>query len=66
MHQEGYPLSVDPTFNHGTFEVTPVTYHHQHIEAKSRNVHDSWSNAVMVIHHDYHTSFQNRTLHMSV
>ena len=51
----GYPLSVDPTFNHGAFEVTPVTYRHQHIEAKSRNVHDSWSNAVMVgltiIHH---------------
>ena len=26
----GMPLSIDPTFNHGKFEVTPLTYRHQH------------------------------------
>ena len=31
----GLPLSVDPTFNHGQFEVTPFTYRHHLIESKS-------------------------------
>lgn len=33
----GYPLSVDPTFNHGMFEVTAMTYRHRLIESKSKD-----------------------------
>ena len=55
-HSEGgLPLSTDPTFNHGAFEVTPFTYRHQLIEVKSKNVKDHWASATMVgptvIHH---------------
>ena len=51
----GLPISIDPTFNHGAFEVTPITYRHQLIESRSKNVGGNWTNAVMVgptiIHH---------------
>ena len=30
----GLPISIDPTFNHGAFEVTPVTYRHQLIKSR--------------------------------
>ena len=44
----GMPLSIDPTFNHGKFEVTPLTYRHHCIEAKSKNTAGVWKPAVMV------------------
>eukprot|EP00112_Aurelia_sp_Birch-Aquarium-sp1_P019608 Seg4881.2 transcript_id=Seg4881.2/GoldUCD/mRNA.D3Y31 product="Serine/threonine-protein kinase TAO3" protein_id=Seg4881.2/GoldUCD/D3Y31 len=51
-----YPISIDPTFNHGAYEVTPVTYRHPFIEAKSKNVVGKWSDAVMIgptiLHHE--------------
>ena len=51
----GLPLSVDPTFNHGEFEVTPITYRHQLLLSKSKNVQGEWSNATLVgptiLHH---------------
>ncbi|KAJ8047258.1 Serine/threonine-protein kinase TAO1 [Holothuria leucospilota] len=52
----GYPLSIDPTFNHGMYEVTAFTYRHHLVESKSRNIPDTWNNAIMVgptiIQHD--------------
>ena len=51
-----YPISIDPTFNHGAYEVTPVTYRHPFIEAKSKNVVGKWTDAVMIgptiLHHE--------------
>ena len=44
----GLPLSIDPTFNHGKFEVTPFTYRHHCIEAKSKNKPGVWKPAVML------------------
>ena len=56
MHQGAQPISVDPTFNHGAFEVTPLTYRHQLIEVKSKNVPRHYVPATMigptVIQHD--------------
>lgn len=55
-HAEGgLPISVDPTFNFGKYEVTPVTYRHQFILSASKNIHGKFTNAVMlgptIIHH---------------
>lgn len=51
----GLPLSVDPTFNHGEFEVTPITYRHQLLLSKSKNVQGEWNNTTLVgptiVHH---------------
>ena len=44
----GMPLSIDPRFNHGKFGVTPLTYRHHCIEAKSKNTAGVWKPAVMV------------------
>ena len=53
---EVHPISIDPTFNHGLFEVTPVTFCHPFIEAKSKNANGKWADAIMigptVIHHE--------------
>lgn len=53
---EGLPISIDPTFNHGAYEVTPVTYRHPFIESKSKNVTGKWSDAILLgptmIHHE--------------
>ena len=52
---EVHPILIDPTFNHGLFEVTPVTFRHPFIEAKSKNAKRKWADAIMieptVIHH---------------
>ena len=52
----GLPISIDPTFNHGAFEVTPVTYRHQLIESRSKNYPNQWVKATVVgptiIHHE--------------
>ena len=49
------PASFDATFNHGDFEVTPMSYRHHLVESKSRNICGEWSNAVIIgpviIHH---------------
>ncbi len=34
-----YPLSVDPTFNFGTFDVTPFVYRHLFLERKRTGTH---------------------------
>ena len=51
----GLPVSVDPKFNHGAFEVTPLTYRHKLIKSKSKNVNGRWTEALMIgptiIHH---------------
>lgn len=53
--EDGPPISIDPTFNHGMYEVTPLTYRNQLVLAKSKNIRDQWSNAVMIgpviLHH---------------
>ena len=33
---ESFPISIDPTFNFGAFEVTPVTYRHPLIESNPK------------------------------
>ena len=49
------PLSVDPTFNFGAFEVTPITYRHHFIESRSKNIDGEWTDAVIIgptiVHH---------------
>ena len=51
----GHPIAVDPTFNYQAYEITPVTYGHRLIEAKSKNVTNGWSHALLIgptiIHH---------------
>ena len=42
------PVSVDPTFNFGDYEVTPFAYRHPLIESRSKNIPDQWTNAVMI------------------
>eukprot|EP00112_Aurelia_sp_Birch-Aquarium-sp1_P001646 Seg1178.5 transcript_id=Seg1178.5/GoldUCD/mRNA.D3Y31 product="hypothetical protein" protein_id=Seg1178.5/GoldUCD/D3Y31 len=53
---EGLPISIDPTFNHGAYEVTPVTYRHPFIGSKSKNLTGKWSDAILLgptmIHHE--------------
>ena len=62
----GLPMSVDPTFNFGKYEVTTVTYRHQFILSASKNVHGKWSNAVMlgptIIHHSKCEDTFNRAI----
>ena len=43
-----FPLSVDPTFNFGAYEVTPVTYRNMILECKSRNMRNAWVPATMI------------------
>ena len=43
-----FPLSIDPTFNFGTYEVTPLTYHNVLVESKSKIVTDVWVPATMI------------------
>ena len=54
-----FPLSVDPTFNFGVYEVTPVTYRNMLFECKSRNMGNVWVPATMIgpviIQHDKST-----------
>ena len=54
-----FPLSVDPTFNFGAYEVTPVTYRNMLFECKSRNMRNVWVPATMIgpviIQHDKST-----------
>ena len=66
-HAEGgQPISIDPTFNHGKFEVTPITYRHQFILSKSKNVAGQWNNAIMLgptlIHHGKSDETYDRAL----
>ena len=53
---EIHPILIDPTFNHGLFEVTPVTFCHPFIEAKSKTAKGKWADTIMirptVIHHE--------------
>ena len=50
------PLSIDPTFNFGAYDVTPFTYCHPLIQSRSKHFHQEWTNAIMlgptIIHHD--------------
>ena len=43
-----HPISVDPTFNFGAFEVTPFTYRNSKIECKSKNVKGLWVTSTMI------------------
>ena len=43
-----YPISVDPTFNFGAYEVTPFTYRSILVESKSKNVTGEWVPATMI------------------
>ena len=66
-HAEGgMPMSVDPTFNFGKYEVTPVTYRHQFMLSASKNVHGKLNNAVMlrptIIHHSKCEDIFNRAI----
>ena len=49
------PISIDPTFNFGAYEVTPLTHRHPLIEAKLKNETGKWADAIMIgpaiIHH---------------
>lgn len=51
----GLPISIDPTFNFGAFEVTPLTYRHHIVESKSKNFAGKWNPALLLgptlIHH---------------
>ena len=53
---ESFPISIDPSFNFGAFEVTPVTYRHPFIESKSKNLKENWRSALMIgptiLHHE--------------
>ena len=42
------PLSIDPTFNFGKMEVTPMTYRLDHVEGKSKNSRDQISKKIMI------------------
>ena len=54
-----FPLSIDPKFNFGTYEVTPLTYRNDLFESKSKNVKDIWVPATIIgpviIQHDKST-----------
>ena len=43
-----HPVSFDPTFNFGPYEVTPMTYRSPIFERKSKNVPGKWTPAVML------------------
>ena len=43
-----FPLSIDPRFNFGTYEATPLTYRNVLVESKSKNVTDVWVPATMI------------------
>ncbi len=49
------PVSIDPTFNFGAQEVTPLTYRHPPVEAKSKNVPGQWTDMLLIgpiiLHH---------------
>ena len=42
------PISVDPTFNFGRYEVTPFTYRSVAFECKSKNVIQTWVSATVI------------------
>ena len=42
------PISVDPTFNFGVFDVTPFTYRSFMFQCKSKNVAQKWVPATMI------------------
>ena len=50
------PLSIDPTFNFGEYEVTPLTYRNMLFKCKSKNTMNTWVPATMIgpviIQHD--------------
>ena len=50
------PISVDPTFNFGAYDITPFTYRSVVFQCKSKNVAKKWLPATMVgptiIHHN--------------
>ena len=50
------PISVDPTFNFGAYDITPFTYRSVVFQCKSKNVGKIWVPATMVgpttIHHN--------------
>ena len=50
-----HPLSVDPTFNHGEFEVTPFTFRSHIFDSKSKNITAKYVKATLpgpvVLHH---------------
>ena len=62
----GQPISVDAIFNHGAFEVTPLTYRHQLIVAKSKNTPGEYVPATMIgptiIQHDKKEERYDRAL----
>ena len=62
----GQPISVDATFNHGAFEVTPLIYRHQLIVAKSKNTPGKYVPATMIgptiIQHDKKEETYDRAL----
>ena len=43
-----HPIVVDVTFNFGKFEVTPFTYRHPNIEARSKNISGLWTPALIL------------------
>ena len=45
---ESLPISINPTFNHGAYELTPVTYRHPFIKSKSKNITGIWSEATLL------------------
>ena len=50
-----HPLSVDPTFNHGEFEVTPFTFRSHIFDSKSKNITAKYIKVTLpgpvVLHH---------------
>ena len=49
-----HPISIDPTFNHGAFEVTPFTYKTQLFQSKDKNTGE-WKQTLLlgpiILHH---------------
>ena len=43
-----FPISVDPTFNFGAYDITPLTYESVVFQWKSKNVAKKWVSATMV------------------
>ncbi len=62
----GQPISIDPTFNHGAFEVTPLTYRHQIVCNKSKNTSGKYVPATLIgptiIQHDKSEETYDRAL----
>ena len=61
-----FPLSVDPTFNFGAYEVISVTHCNMLFECKSRNIRNKWVPATrigpVIIQHNKSTPYYNTTL----